>query len=132
MQVLALIPTQSNVFRVTQSKSKTQIARSVHGKFNCITVKYIGTQHGIYVTVGITGMHVYFCPPFDRNIIFIQLNHPSFKNKIFLSIWSKHNNLGIVFQALWSTVKYSTLLFLCSDLACNKTFFVQLVFMSGY
>ena len=31
---------------VTQSKSKTQITRSVHCKFNCITVKYNGTQHG--------------------------------------------------------------------------------------
>ena len=34
---------------LTQSKSKTQITRSVHGKFNCITVKYNGTQHGIYI-----------------------------------------------------------------------------------
>ena len=34
---------------VTQSKSKTQITRSVHGKFNCITVKYNGTRHSIYV-----------------------------------------------------------------------------------
>ena len=28
---------------LTQSKSKTQITRSVHGKFNCINVKYNGT-----------------------------------------------------------------------------------------
>ena len=35
---------------LTQSKSKTTITRSVHGKFYCITVKYNGTQHGIYVT----------------------------------------------------------------------------------
>ena len=32
---------------VTQSKSKTQITRNVHCKFNCITVKYDGTRHGI-------------------------------------------------------------------------------------
>ena len=31
-------------------KHKTTKTRSVHGKFNCITVKYNGTQHGIYVT----------------------------------------------------------------------------------
>ena len=31
---------------VTQSKSKTQITSSVHCKFNCINVKYNGTQHG--------------------------------------------------------------------------------------
>ena len=30
-------------------KSKTQITRRVHGKFNCITVKYNGTQHGLYL-----------------------------------------------------------------------------------
>ena len=30
---------------LTQSKSKTQITRRVHGKFNCITVKYNGTRH---------------------------------------------------------------------------------------
>ena len=35
--------------KVTQSKSKTQITRSVYCKFNCITVKYNGTQHGIYI-----------------------------------------------------------------------------------
>ena len=28
----------------TQSKSKTQMTRIVHGKFNCSTVKYNGTQ----------------------------------------------------------------------------------------
>ena len=33
---------------LTQSKSKTPITRSVHGKFNCITVKYNDTRHGIY------------------------------------------------------------------------------------
>ena len=33
--------------RVTQSKSKTQITRSVHCKVKCITVKYNGTQHDI-------------------------------------------------------------------------------------
>ena len=31
---------------VTQRKSKT---RSVHRKFNCITVNFYRTQHGIYV-----------------------------------------------------------------------------------
>ena len=35
---------------LTQSKSRTQITRSVHCKFNFITVKYNGTRHGIYVT----------------------------------------------------------------------------------
>ena len=35
---------------VIQSNSTTQITRSVHCKFNCITVKYNGTQHGIYIT----------------------------------------------------------------------------------
>ena len=34
---------------VTQSKSKTTITRSVHCEFNCITVKYNGTRHGIYI-----------------------------------------------------------------------------------
>ena len=34
---------------LTQSKSKTTITRSVRGKFNCITVKYNGTRHGIYI-----------------------------------------------------------------------------------
>ena len=34
---------------LTKSKSKTTFTRSVHGKFNCITVKYSGTQHGIYI-----------------------------------------------------------------------------------
>ena len=34
----------------TQSKSKTQITRSVHCKFNCITVKYNGTQHNSLLT----------------------------------------------------------------------------------
>ena len=34
---------------VTQSKSKTQITRSVHGKFNFITVKYNWTRHSIYI-----------------------------------------------------------------------------------
>ena len=35
---------------ITQSKSKTQITRSVHCKFNCISVNYIGTRHDIYST----------------------------------------------------------------------------------
>ena len=35
--------------QLTQSKSKTRITRSVHCKFNCITVKYNGTWHGIYI-----------------------------------------------------------------------------------
>ena len=39
----------STSFMLTQSKYKTQITRSVHCKFNCITVKYNGTQHGIYI-----------------------------------------------------------------------------------
>ena len=34
---------------LTQSKSKTQITRSVHGKIDCITVVYNGTQHGVYI-----------------------------------------------------------------------------------
>ena len=33
----------------TQSKSKNQITRSVQCKFNCISVKYDGTPHGIYL-----------------------------------------------------------------------------------
>ena len=42
---------QSNkeLYTFTRSKSTTQITRSVHGKFNFITVKYIRTQHGIYI-----------------------------------------------------------------------------------
>ena len=35
--------------RLTQSKSKTQITRSVHGKFNCIPFKYDWTKHGIVI-----------------------------------------------------------------------------------
>ena len=34
---------------VTQSKSKTTITISGHSKFNCNTVEYNGTRHGIYV-----------------------------------------------------------------------------------
>ena len=34
--------------KIRQSKSKTQITRSVHGKLNCITVKYNGTWHGVF------------------------------------------------------------------------------------
>ena len=34
--------------QISQSKSKTQITR-MHGKFNCITVKYDGTRRGIYI-----------------------------------------------------------------------------------
>ena len=41
---------------VTQSKSKTQIARSVHCKFNCITVKYNGTEHNNEMGLLNTGM----------------------------------------------------------------------------
>ena len=37
---------------LTQSKSKTTITRSVHGKFNRITFQYNGTQHGIYLFIG--------------------------------------------------------------------------------
>ena len=33
---------------ITQSKSKIQITRSVHCKFNCITVSFNGTQRGIF------------------------------------------------------------------------------------
>ena len=40
---------QANGNIVKQSKSKTQLTRSVHCKFNCVTVKYNGTQHGIYI-----------------------------------------------------------------------------------
>ena len=36
-------------YLLTQSKSKTTKIRSVHGKFNCINVKYNGTRHGIYI-----------------------------------------------------------------------------------
>ena len=36
------------LFHLIQSKSKTQITRSVHCKLNCITVKYNGTRHSIY------------------------------------------------------------------------------------
>ena len=39
---------------ITQSKSKILITRSVHGKFNCITVKYDGTQHGIVINLDVT------------------------------------------------------------------------------
>ena len=35
--------------QVTQSKSKTTMKRSMHSKFNCISVKYNGKQHGIYI-----------------------------------------------------------------------------------
>ena len=35
---------------LTQSKSKAQITRSVHGKFNCIPIDYDSTQHGMYTT----------------------------------------------------------------------------------
>ena len=38
---------------ITQSKSETQIIRSVHSKFNCITVKYNGTWHSIYIILEI-------------------------------------------------------------------------------
>ena len=34
---------------ITQSKSKTQMTRSVHCKFNCSTIKYNGTRHGIFM-----------------------------------------------------------------------------------
>ena len=34
---------------LTQSKSNTKITRSMHGKFNCITIKYNRTQNGIYI-----------------------------------------------------------------------------------
>ena len=34
---------------LTQSKSKTPITRSVHVKFNCITVLLDRTQHGFYI-----------------------------------------------------------------------------------
>ena len=34
---------------LTQSKSKTQITKSVHCKFNCFTVVFDRTQHGIYI-----------------------------------------------------------------------------------
>ena len=34
--------------KVTQSKSKTPIKRSVHCKFKCITVALDRTQHGLY------------------------------------------------------------------------------------
>ena len=40
--------TSNYMLQLTQSKSKTTITRSVHGKFNCITVKNNGTQHSIY------------------------------------------------------------------------------------
>ena len=40
-----------NINTVTQSKSKTQIARIVHCKFNCFTVKNNGTRHGIYIVI---------------------------------------------------------------------------------
>ena len=33
-----------NLLKITQSKSKTQITRSVQGKFNCITVKNTARQ----------------------------------------------------------------------------------------
>ena len=33
---------------ITQSKAKTTITRSVHGKFNNITVKNNETQHSLY------------------------------------------------------------------------------------
>ena len=36
---------------LTQNKSKTQITKSLHGKLNCITVTYNGTQHGSYGTI---------------------------------------------------------------------------------
>ena len=39
--LLHLDKTTSQVEWVTQSKSKTLITRSEHGKFNCITVKYL-------------------------------------------------------------------------------------------
>ena len=42
------------VMPLTQSKYKTQITRSVHCKFNCITVIYNGTQHGIYLGSSVT------------------------------------------------------------------------------
>ena len=34
--------------RITMSKSRLKITRSVLGKFHCITVNFDRTQHGIY------------------------------------------------------------------------------------
>ena len=34
--------------KITQSKSKTPITRSLHCKFKCITVALDRTQHGLY------------------------------------------------------------------------------------
>ena len=36
---------------VIQSKSKMQHSKSAHGKFNCITVNFDKTQHGILITL---------------------------------------------------------------------------------
>ena len=36
-------------FQVTQSKSKTPITRSIHYKFNCITVALDRTRHSFYI-----------------------------------------------------------------------------------
>ena len=36
-------------FLLTQSKSKTPITRSVHSKFNCLTIVLDRTQHGSYI-----------------------------------------------------------------------------------
>ena len=45
---VTLKPSTLKAFYVTHSKSKTPIARSEQGKFNCNTVDYNGTQEGIY------------------------------------------------------------------------------------
>ena len=52
----------------TQSKSKTQITKSVQGKFNCITVKNNGTQHGIYVTDETVTYLAIFISPKDLSL----------------------------------------------------------------
>ena len=43
------IKTNKILKHLTQSQSKTPITRSVHCKFNCITVALDRTQHGFYI-----------------------------------------------------------------------------------
>ena len=62
---------------VTQIKFWTK-TRSVHGKFNCVTVKFNGTQHGIQI---ISEIHLKF------NLIHISFTRNACRNTQFTRIF---------------------------------------------
>ena len=88
----------------TYSKSETTIKRSGHGKFNCITVKYNGTWHGIYIILEVHLNSLYKYIPFNL----LQNSYNSLLMGIKTLYDAKEVKLNRIFSKTLCSVKLSS------------------------